>query len=69
MADPDTVEQKNLANQLFIPKDVGQKKAAVLANRTAVIIKCRLLRLMLDLTLDTENRECDNKSIQDRGVR
>ncbi|MBR8660664.1 ThiF family adenylyltransferase [Brevibacillus sp. NL20B1] len=33
VADPDTVEQKNLANQLFIPKDVGQKKAAVLANR------------------------------------
>ncbi|WP_331281027.1 hypothetical protein [Brevibacillus thermoruber] len=46
VADPDTVEQKNLANQLFIPKDVGQKKAAVLANRTAVIIKCRLLRSM-----------------------
>jgi hypothetical protein len=33
VADPDTVETKNLANQLFIPKDVGQKKAAVLANR------------------------------------
>jgi hypothetical protein len=33
VADPDTVEQKNLSNQLFIPKDVGQKKAAVLANR------------------------------------
>ncbi|MDA5110943.1 hypothetical protein O3V59_21635, partial [Brevibacillus thermoruber] len=26
-------------------------------------------QVMLDLTLDTENRECDNKSIQDRGVR
>ncbi|MEK3987867.1 ThiF family adenylyltransferase [Paenibacillus sp. FSL K6-3166] len=33
IADPDTVESKNLGNQLFIPKDVGFKKAEVLAKR------------------------------------
>lgn len=33
IADPDIVEEKNLANQLFIPKDVGQPKATVLARR------------------------------------
>jgi len=33
IADPDVVEEKNLSNQLFIPKDVGKKKASVLATR------------------------------------
>ncbi|EST55746.1 thiazole biosynthesis protein ThiF [Brevibacillus panacihumi W25] len=33
VADPDVVEEKNLANQLFISKDVGLKKASVLAKR------------------------------------
>jgi len=33
IADPDRVEQKNLRNQLFIAKDVGQTKASVLARR------------------------------------
>ncbi|WP_245237690.1 hypothetical protein [Paenibacillus ihuae] len=31
IADPDTVESKNLGNQLFIPKDVGFKKRTELA--------------------------------------
>ncbi|WP_063892690.1 ThiF family adenylyltransferase [Paenibacillus sp. Leaf72] len=33
IADPDIVETKNLGNQLFIPGDVGKKKASVLARR------------------------------------
>jgi len=33
LADPDIVETKNLNNQLFLPKDVGLKKADVLARR------------------------------------
>ncbi|MGG1594769.1 ThiF family adenylyltransferase [Terribacillus saccharophilus] len=33
LADPDVVEDKNLKNQLFISKDVGQTKAKVLAKR------------------------------------
>jgi hypothetical protein len=33
LADPDTVEAKNLRNQLFIEKDIGLKKAEVLARR------------------------------------
>ncbi|MFB1100388.1 ThiF family adenylyltransferase [Terribacillus sp. JSM ZJ617] len=33
LADPDVVEDKNLKNQLFIRKDVGQTKAKVLAKR------------------------------------
>ncbi|MGU3473207.1 ThiF family adenylyltransferase [Paenibacillus sp. D51F] len=33
LADPDTVEQKNLLRQPFIPSDIGKKKADVLAKR------------------------------------
>lgn len=33
LADPDTVEKKNLLRQPFIPSDIGKKKAEVLANR------------------------------------
>lgn len=33
IADADIVEEKNLRNQLFIPKDVGKPKADVLAQR------------------------------------
>lgn len=33
IADPDTVEEHNLKNQLFLPKDIDQKKATVLARR------------------------------------
>lgn len=33
IADPDLVESKNLANQLFLEKDVGKSKAEVLAKR------------------------------------
>lgn len=33
IADADIVEEKNLRNQLFIPKDVGKPKADVLAKR------------------------------------
>lgn len=33
LADPDVIEQKNLGNQLFLPEEVGLKKAEVLARR------------------------------------
>lgn len=33
LADPDTVEEKNLLRQPFIPSDIGKKKADVLAKR------------------------------------
>lgn len=33
LADPDTVEEKNLLRQPFIPTDIGKKKADVLAKR------------------------------------
>lgn len=33
IADPDVIEQKNLGNQLFLPQEVGLKKADVLARR------------------------------------
>ncbi|MDQ0273507.1 ThiF family adenylyltransferase [Cytobacillus purgationiresistens] len=33
IADPDTIEEKNLGNQLFLSQEVGLKKADVLANR------------------------------------
>lgn len=33
LADPDTVEEKNLLRQPFIPSDIGKKKAYVLAKR------------------------------------
>lgn len=33
IADPDVVESKNLGNQLFLPSEVGLKKADVLASR------------------------------------
>lgn len=33
IADPDTIENKNLGNQLFLPEEVGLKKADVLASR------------------------------------
>lgn len=33
IADPDIVEEKNLNNQLFLPQEVGQKKADILASR------------------------------------
>ncbi|OMF66848.1 ThiF family adenylyltransferase [Paenibacillus glucanolyticus] len=33
LADPDIVEKHNLKNQLFLPSDIGQKKADVLARR------------------------------------
>jgi len=33
IADPDVVEEKNLGNQLFLPQEVGLKKADVLARR------------------------------------
>ncbi|MDC3424286.1 ThiF family adenylyltransferase [Aquibacillus sp. 3ASR75-11] len=33
IADPDLVEAKNLKNQLFVERDIGQKKADVLARR------------------------------------
>lgn len=33
IADPDVIEKKNLGNQLFLPSEVGLKKADVLAER------------------------------------
>ncbi|WP_028393947.1 ThiF family adenylyltransferase [Bacillus cihuensis] len=33
IADPDVIEEKNLGNQLFLPEEVGLKKADVLASR------------------------------------
>lgn len=33
IADPDVIEEKNLGNQMFLPEEVGLKKADVLANR------------------------------------
>ncbi|WP_249931629.1 ThiF family adenylyltransferase [Rossellomorea marisflavi] len=33
LADPDTIEEKNIKNQLFTPGTVGKKKAEVLAKR------------------------------------
>ncbi|WP_374717727.1 thiamine biosynthesis protein ThiF [Neobacillus sp.] len=33
VADPDVIEEKNLGNQLFLPQEVGLKKAEVLASR------------------------------------
>lgn len=33
IADPDVIEEKNLGNQLFLPQEVGLKKADVLASR------------------------------------
>lgn len=33
IADPDVIEEKNLKNQLFLPEEVGLKKADVLASR------------------------------------
>jgi len=33
IADPDVIEEKNLGNQLFLPDEVGLKKADVLASR------------------------------------
>ncbi|MFP7442573.1 MULTISPECIES: thiamine biosynthesis protein ThiF [Bacillus] len=33
IADPDVIEEKNLGNQLFLPNEVGLKKADVLARR------------------------------------
>lgn len=33
IADPDVIEEKNLKNQLFLPSEVGLKKADVLASR------------------------------------
>jgi molybdopterin/thiamine biosynthesis adenylyltransferase len=33
IADPDVIEEKNLGNQLFLPHEVGLKKADVLASR------------------------------------
>lgn len=33
LADPDVVESHNLKNQLFIPHDLGEKKATVLSSR------------------------------------
>ncbi|TBV85444.1 ThiF family adenylyltransferase [Lysinibacillus sp. OL1] len=35
LVDPDTIESKNLKNQLFLEEEIGEKKAEVLADRYA----------------------------------
>jgi molybdopterin/thiamine biosynthesis adenylyltransferase len=56
LVDGDTVEEKNLLRQYFLPQDVGKKKATVLAERYARAYGLSIAAYPHYLTKETDGR-------------